>query len=85
MKAKVIGIEWDTDGEDVELPSDVTIEVENGLSDDEIVDRVTDLYGWCISCVFKVERAEAPAKPKKRRKLGPPKKRFRKVKPCYAA
>lgn len=77
MKAKVTGIEWDTDGEDVELPSDVTIEVENGLSDDEIVDRVTDLYGWCISCVFKVERAEAPAKPKKRRKLGPPKRRLR--------
>lgn len=77
MKAKVIGIEWDTDGEDVELPSDVTIEVDDGLSDGEIVDRVTDLYGWCISCVFKVERAEAPAKPKKRRKLGPPKKRFR--------
>ena len=38
MKAKVIGIEWDTDGEDVELPSDVTIEVEDGLSDDEVVE-----------------------------------------------
>ena len=77
MKAKVIGIEWDPDGEDVELPPDVTIEVDEGLSDDDIVDKVTDLYGWCISCVYKVERLEGPKKPKKR-KLGPPKKRFKK-------
>lgn len=56
MKVWVKGIEWDTDGEDVDLPSDVTIEVEDGLSDDDVVDRVSDKYGWCISSVCKVER-----------------------------
>ena len=51
----MINIEWDFDGEeeiDETLPSEVEIPVEMWDEDyDEIVDWVSDQYGWCIkSC-----------------------------------
>lgn len=56
MKVRVSGIEWDTDGEDVDLPSDVTIEVDEDMSDEDVVNKVSDKYGWCISSVCSVKR-----------------------------
>jgi hypothetical protein len=39
-------IKWDTDGENVELPTEV--EIPNDIEDDEIADYLSDEYGWCI-------------------------------------
>ena len=43
---KVTNIKWQTDGEDVNLPSEV--EVDNHLSDEEIADYLSDTYGWLV-------------------------------------
>lgn len=61
-------IQWDTDGEPVDLPSEVYIteryiaktgEVEHGASEEEVFDMVadwlSDAYGWCVfgfSCEY---------------------------------
>ena len=42
----VSDIKWVTDGEVVELPAEV--EVNDGLSDDEIADYLSDTYGWLV-------------------------------------
>lgn len=42
----VSNIKWDTDGEIVALPTEV--EVEDGLSDDEVADYLSDTYGWLV-------------------------------------
>lgn len=48
----VTDIVWDTDGEDIEgLPDSFTIEVDAGLSDQEIADEVYeafDDFDWCV-------------------------------------
>ena len=43
----VTNIEWETDGEVAELPTEV--EVEDGMSDDEIADHLSDEYGWLVN------------------------------------
>ena len=40
----VTNIEWETDGEVVDLPTEV--EVPDGMSEDEIFDYLSDTYGW---------------------------------------
>ena len=47
-------IEWDTDNEEVDLPSSSILECE---FEDDIADTLSDLYGWCISG-FRIERVE---------------------------
>ena len=42
----VSDIIWVTDGEVVELPTEV--EVNDDLSDDEIADYLSDTYGWLV-------------------------------------
>lgn len=43
---KAVNIEWDTDGEDVDLPTE--IEIPEGLTDEEeISDYLSDLTGYC--------------------------------------
>jgi len=44
MKYKVTNIEYDTDGEDVDLPEELTITVENSeeLEHEEIVEYISD-------------------------------------------
>ena len=42
----VSDIKWVTDGEVVELPTEV--EVNDDLSDDEIADYLSDTYGWLV-------------------------------------
>ncbi len=43
----VSDIKWETDGEVVNLPTEV--EVDDGLSDDEIADYLSDTYGWLVN------------------------------------
>ena len=43
---KVSDIIWETDGEEVDLPTEV--EVDDNMSDDEITDYLSDTYGWLV-------------------------------------
>lgn len=55
MRFIVTDIEWDTDGEDVDLPSQLTIEIPDNDDDiweewdieDYIGDEITDITGYC--------------------------------------
>lgn len=43
---KAVNIKWDTDGEDIELPSE--IEIPPKIADeDEISDYISDVTGFC--------------------------------------
>jgi hypothetical protein len=42
----VTRIIWETDGEEIDLPTEV--EVEDGLDDDAIADYLSDTYGWLV-------------------------------------
>lgn len=42
----VSDIIWETDGEEVDLPTEV--EVDDNMSDDEITDYLSDTYGWLV-------------------------------------
>jgi len=54
IKMKAVDIIWDTDGEDVMLPTE--IELPAGMNDvDEISDYISDKTGYC-HCGFKVEK-----------------------------
>ena len=44
---KVYDIDWDTDGEDVDLPSSVSVPAD--LSEDEIADWLSNEYGWLVN------------------------------------
>ena len=53
----VTDIEWDTDGEDVDLPTEVTLEdiyYDEDVYDDAIEDRLSDEYEFCVKS-FKVK------------------------------
>ena len=39
-------IEWDTDGEDVDLPS--TVKIPDDVAPEETADYLSDQYGWCV-------------------------------------
>ena len=41
-------IDWDTDGEDVDLPDAWEVTLEDGATAAEIIDAVSDESGWCI-------------------------------------
>jgi len=43
---QITDIDWDTDGEDVDLPS--TVMVPSDLEEDEIADYLSDNYGWLV-------------------------------------
>lgn len=43
---KVTNIKWETDGEEVDLPTEV--EVADGMDDDAIADYLSDTYGWLV-------------------------------------
>jgi hypothetical protein len=44
---QITDIDWDTDGEDVGLPS--TVMVPSDLEEDEIADYLSDNYGWLVN------------------------------------
>lgn len=56
MKVEVQDIDWDTDGEDVDLPSSVTMEVLDDVTDDDIINQLSDEYGWLIKGVERIVR-----------------------------
>ena len=43
---KVSDIKWETDGEVVDLPTEV--EVDDDLDEDDIADYLSDEYGWLV-------------------------------------
>jgi len=43
---RVSDIKWETDGEVVDLPTEV--EVDDDLDEDEIADYLSDEYGWLV-------------------------------------
>ena len=43
----VTDIKWETDGEIVDLPTQV--EVDDNMDDDEIADYLSDTYGWLVN------------------------------------
>lgn len=45
MKARAFNINYDTDGEDINLPYEVFVEVEQ---EDDICDAVSDETGFCV-------------------------------------
>jgi hypothetical protein len=46
---KVTDIEWDTDGEDVDLPTETILHSDtDSIDDDEVVDILSGTYGWCV-------------------------------------
>ena len=52
---RVTDIDWDTDGADVELPSEVFLKDIDWLGgwDDEVADELSDRYGFCVNS-FKI-------------------------------
>lgn len=59
MNVKATNIVWDTDGEDVDLPTEVLIDTDaEGIDNPEleIADWLSDKYGWCVTS-FSVESA----------------------------
>ena len=46
VKAYAVNIQWDTDGEEVNLPTRVEIPFNMGF--DEIADLLSDEYGFCV-------------------------------------
>lgn len=56
MKATVTNIEWEADGEEVDLPVCATVEVYDDADDDEIVDALSDKYGWLIKGVGDIKK-----------------------------
>ena len=55
VKVKVVGIEWDTDGESVRLPKRDIVELTQEEYDDVkcgdpdiIADKLSDKYGYCV-------------------------------------
>lgn len=57
VKVELTGIVWDTDGEDVDLPTTMTVEVDrdDGEDDESVfdraVDQASDEKGWCIQSI----------------------------------
>ena len=49
MRVRFFDISWDTDGEDVDLPTDVTLEVDEDIDlDTQGADELSDEFGWCV-------------------------------------
>jgi hypothetical protein len=45
MKFGCCAIEWDTEGEEVNLPQYAIVEADN---EDEVASQLSDRFGWCI-------------------------------------
>jgi|TARA_Y100000310_G_scaffold103387_1_gene101744 hypothetical protein len=54
LHLRIYDIDWDTDGVEVDLPTDLEVEwdyglFKNGWDEDEVVDWLTDEFGWCVN------------------------------------
>lgn len=62
MNVRITDIVWDTDGQQVDLPEEVTVDTAaEGIEDPEaqIADWLSDRYGWCVTS-FSQEPVAAP-------------------------
>ncbi len=50
----ITGIQWDTDGEDIDLPDEVYIPFE--VEDDEVADYLSDMFDFCVICFDPIVR-----------------------------
>jgi hypothetical protein len=49
MKIRFFNIVWDTDGQDVDLPTEATLEVDEDTQlETEGADCLSDEFGWCV-------------------------------------
>jgi len=49
MKLRLFNIEWDTDGEDVDLPDEVIVNVDDDFDPEEdAADLLSERYDWCV-------------------------------------
>ena len=49
MKIRFFDIQWDTDGEEVDLPTETIMEVPEDCDlDTEGADVLSDKFGWCV-------------------------------------
>ena len=55
LKSYAINIQWDTDGEEVNLPE--RVEIPFNVSFDDIADMLSDEYGFCV-LGFNIEQVE---------------------------
>lgn len=42
----IFNISWDTDGEDIDLPTNIIMKAEN---EDAIADMLSDKFGFCVN------------------------------------
>ena len=50
VEVEAYDIDWDTDGEDVDLPDSVKIMMDNYDDiENDIADRLSDRFGWCVN------------------------------------
>jgi hypothetical protein len=50
MRIKVTNIVYDTDGESVDLPSEMIVNVDGVIDiESEIADSISDRTGWCVT------------------------------------
>lgn len=62
MNVRITDIVWDTDGETVDLPEEVTVDAAAEGIDDvdaQMADWLSDKYGWCVTS-YAIERTPAP-------------------------
>ena len=56
MKIKIYNIDWDTDGEDIDLPAEETFEIDDDYIMDNIEEEMNDYlsekYGYCVDGYF---------------------------------
>ena len=57
MERTATNIKWDTDGESVDLPTEVIIPIGIGSTDEEIGNYLSDEYGWCVLS-FEIEKED---------------------------
>lgn len=49
---RIVTVDWDTDGENVELPKEIL--VPGFISDDEVSDYLSDTYEFCVNSWYEI-------------------------------
>jgi hypothetical protein len=47
-RIRFTNIVWDTDGEELDLPTETTLAVESDADLADLADVLSDEYGWCV-------------------------------------
>lgn len=62
MKVRFFNINWDTDGQEVDLPKEVILEDGDRDISIEGADELSDKYGWCVEGFdFEILKPELPS------------------------